>query len=96
MHTVTLRVDDRPIRDTYPATAGRSAPGCVVWDYQVGDHTGGDVGRFWLRDRYFWKMAYPSVCNLLVDPKEEVPELNYLNDTWVDFPLYKVIEDHEA
>ncbi len=41
-------------------------------------------------------MAYPSVYNLLVDPKEEVPELNYLNDTWVDFPLYQVLEDHEA
>jgi arylsulfatase A-like enzyme len=40
-------------------------------------------------------MAYPTVYNLLVDPKEEVPELNYLNDTWVDFPLYKVLEDHE-
>ncbi len=40
------------------------------------------------------EMAYPSVYNLLVDPKEEVPELNYLNDTWVDFPLYKVVEDH--
>jgi len=40
-------------------------------------------------------MAYPTVYNLLVDPKEEVPELNYLNDTWVDFPLYQVIEDHE-
>jgi arylsulfatase len=42
------------------------------------------------------RMAYPSFYNLLVDPKEEVPELNYLNDTWVDFPLYQVIEDHEA
>ncbi len=41
-------------------------------------------------------MAYPTIYNLLVDPKEEVPELNYLNDTWVDFPLYKVLEDHEA
>ena len=41
-------------------------------------------------------MAYPSFYNLLVDPKEEVPELNYLNDTWVDFPLYQVMEDHEA
>jgi hypothetical protein len=30
------------------------------------------------------------------DPKEEVPELNYLNDTWVDFPLYQVLEDHQA
>jgi arylsulfatase len=40
--------------------------------------------------------AYPTFYNLLVDPKEEVPELNYLNDTWVDFPLYQVLEDHEA
>ena len=42
------------------------------------------------------EIAYPSIYNLIVDPKEEVPELNYLNDTWVDFPLYQVIEDHEA
>ncbi len=41
-------------------------------------------------------IAYPSIYNLLVDPKEEVPELNYLNDTWVDFPLYQVLEEHEA
>ena len=41
-------------------------------------------------------MAYASVYNLIVDPKEEVPELNYLNDTWVDFPLYQVLEDHEV
>jgi len=26
-------------------------------------------------------MAYPSVYNLFVDPKEEVPETNYLDDT---------------
>jgi len=41
-------------------------------------------------------MAYPSVYNLIVDPKEEEPELNYLNDTWVDGPLYEVLENHEA
>lgn len=41
-------------------------------------------------------LAYPSFYNLLVDPKEEVPEDNYLNDTWVDFPLYQVLDDHEA
>lgn len=41
-------------------------------------------------------LAYPSVYNLLIDPKEEVPELNYLSDTWVDFPLYQVLEDFEA
>jgi hypothetical protein len=26
--------------------------------------------------------AYPTFYNLLVDPKEEVPDLNYLSDTW--------------
>ena len=41
-------------------------------------------------------MAYPSIYNLIVDPKEEVPELNYLNDTWVDFPLHQVLEDHQV
>ncbi len=41
-------------------------------------------------------MAYPSIYNLLIDPKEEVPELFYLDDTWVDGPLWQVIDDHEA
>jgi len=41
-------------------------------------------------------MAYPSIYNLLEDPKKEVPELNYLADTWVDFPLYQVLEDFQA
>jgi arylsulfatase A-like enzyme len=41
------------------------------------------------------ELGYPSFYNLLVDPKEEVPELNYLNDTWVDYPLYQVWEDFE-
>ena len=41
-------------------------------------------------------LAYPSVYNLLIDPKEEVPELNYLADTWVDAPLYQVLEDFQA
>lgn len=41
-------------------------------------------------------LAYPSVYNLLIDPKEEVPELNYLPDTWVDFPIYQVLEDFQA
>jgi len=40
------------------------------------------------------ELAYPSIYNLIVDPKEEVPELNYLNDTWVELPLYQVLEDH--
>jgi arylsulfatase len=42
------------------------------------------------------KMAYPSIYNLIIDPKEEVPELFYLDDTWVDAPLWQVIEDHQA
>ncbi len=42
------------------------------------------------------EMGYPSVYNLIVDPKEEVPELNYLADTWVDAPLYRVMEEHLA
>jgi arylsulfatase A-like enzyme len=40
-------------------------------------------------------MAYPSVYNLIVDPKEEEPEKFYLDDTWVDVPLWRVIEEHE-
>lgn len=42
------------------------------------------------------EMAYPSIYNLITDPKEEVPEGFYLDDTWVDAPLWQVIEDHEA
>ena len=42
------------------------------------------------------KMAYPSIYNLIVDPKEEQPEAFYLDDTWVDAPLWQVIEDHQA
>lgn len=41
-------------------------------------------------------MAYPSIYNLLVDPKEEEPEKFYLDDTWVDTPLWRVVEEHTA
>jgi hypothetical protein len=41
-------------------------------------------------------MAYPSIYNLIVDPKEEEPENFYLDDTWADAPLWQVIEDHQA
>ena len=41
-------------------------------------------------------MAYPSIYNLIIDPKEEEPEKFYLDDTWVDTPLWKVITDHQA
>ena len=39
-------------------------------------------------------MAYPSYYNLLIDPKEEEPEKFFLDDTWVDYPLWAVIEKH--
>jgi arylsulfatase len=42
------------------------------------------------------KIAYPSVYNLIIDPKEEEPEKFYLDDTWVSDPLWKVIEEHQA
>ena len=41
-------------------------------------------------------MAYPSIYNLIIDPKEEKPEHFYLDDTWVDAPLWQVLEDHQA
>jgi hypothetical protein len=41
-------------------------------------------------------MAYSSIYNLIIDPKEEEPEKFYLDDTWVDAPLWQVIEDHNA
>ncbi|EED35320.1 arylsulfatase F [Luminiphilus syltensis NOR5-1B] len=50
-----------------------------------------DTDSYAIRD-----LAYPSIYNLIVDPKEEVPEGNYLPDTWVDAPLYQVVEDFEA
>lgn len=37
--------------------------------------------------------AYPAVYNLIKDPKEKDPFENYVLETWVDFPLYQVIED---
>lgn len=40
--------------------------------------------------------AYPTFYNLLIDPKEEVPELNYLSDIWVDYPFCQVPEDFET
>jgi arylsulfatase len=41
-------------------------------------------------------MAYPSIYNLIVDPKEEEPEKFYLDDTWVETPLWQVIEEHQS
>jgi arylsulfatase len=41
-------------------------------------------------------IAYTSIYNLIIDPKEEEPEKFYLDDTWVDTPLWQVIEEHQA
>jgi len=41
-------------------------------------------------------LAYPTFYNLLVDPKEEHPARNYGLDTWVDYPLYQVLEDFQV
>ncbi len=41
-------------------------------------------------------LGYPTFYNLLVDPKEEHPQRNYGLDTWVDYPLYQVLEDFQA
>lgn len=41
-------------------------------------------------------MNYPSIYNLIIDPKEEEPEMFYLDDTWVDGPLWRVIEEHQV
>jgi arylsulfatase len=40
-------------------------------------------------------IAYTSIYNLIVDPKEEEPEKFYLDDTWVSTPLWQVIGEHQ-
>ena len=40
--------------------------------------------------------AYPTFYNLLVDPKEEVPELTISRIPGVDYPLYQVLEDFRS
>ena len=41
------------------------------------------------------KKAYPLFYDLVTDPKEEHPISAYIADTWVDYPLYQVLEDFE-
>ncbi len=38
--------------------------------------------------------SFPSLYNLIMDPKEEEPVLNALEYSWVVAPLSRVIEDH--
>jgi arylsulfatase len=37
--------------------------------------------------------AYPAVYNLIKDPKEKDPFENFVLDTWIDYPLYEVVEN---
>jgi arylsulfatase len=41
-------------------------------------------------------IAYTSIYNLIIDPKEEEPEKFYLDDTWASVPLWRVISEHET
>jgi len=41
-------------------------------------------------------IAYPSVYNLIVDPKEQEHESFWLDDTWAEVPLWEAIEQHQA
>ena len=36
----------------------------------------------------------PAIYNLLKDPKEQERLRHYIEDTWVEAPLYRVLEEH--
>jgi len=38
----------------------------------------------------------PAIYNLLKDPQEQERLRHYIQDTWVEKPLYKVLEEHHA
>jgi len=38
----------------------------------------------------------PAIYNLLKDPQEQERLRHYIQDTWVETPLYRVLEEHEA
>ncbi|MDE0723025.1 MAG: hypothetical protein OSB28_06930, partial [Flavobacteriales bacterium] len=38
----------------------------------------------------------PAIYNLLKDPQEQERLRHYIEDTWVEIPLYKVLDDHLA
>ena len=88
--------------DFFMGASGRSARESIV--IYVGNELFGVKWRNWkmlmkeLEEGSFAvrKMAYPSIYNLIADPKEEEPLNFYLIDSWVDVPLGQVMEDHEA
>ncbi len=38
----------------------------------------------------------PAIYNLIKDPKEEEPLRHYIQDSWINAPLSKVLADHQA
>jgi len=38
----------------------------------------------------------PAIYNLLKDPQERERLRHYIEDTWVEAPLYKALEEHQA
>jgi len=38
----------------------------------------------------------PAFYNLLKDPQEQERLRHYIEDTWIEVPLYKVLDDHQA
>ena len=38
----------------------------------------------------------PAIYNLLKDPQEQERLRHYIEDTWIEVPLYRVLEEHEA
>jgi arylsulfatase len=37
----------------------------------------------------------PAIYNLLKDPQEQERLRHYIQDTWVEIPLYKALEEHQ-
>jgi hypothetical protein len=38
----------------------------------------------------------PAIYNLLKDPQERERLRHYIEDTWVERPLYRVLAEHQA
>jgi len=38
----------------------------------------------------------PAIYNLLKDPQEQERLRHYIEDTWIEAPLYKVLAEHQA
>jgi arylsulfatase len=38
----------------------------------------------------------PAIYNLLKDPQERERLRHYIEDTWIEVPLYRVLAEHQA